>query len=163
MTEDNTTEINDPEGDPTPSDDSSVIKQLRQQLKDAQKELKAVPSRSDVESEVRAAVAREVAIERQLVALKQPEGLRPLIEEKLGDAEVDAEGVTEALKAIGFEITDSPEGGDEEASENLSDVANLSNQVANAANQGDTDDFSERLAQTETPEDVAALMAELDL
>lgn len=168
MTEDNTTETSESqEGaesqDSGSSEDSPVIKQLRQQLKDAQKELKSVPSRSEVEADIRQAVERESAIEQQLVAAGQPSGLRPLVEEKLGDAEVTSEGVVEALKAIGFEVTASNDGGAEEtqqSADNLSEVANLGNQVAQAANQQTTDNLTDKINAAETPEELARIMAE---
>ncbi len=167
MTEDNNTETSEStEGsesqDSGGSEDSPVIKQLRQQLKDAQKELKSVPSRTELEADIRAAVQRESAIEQQLVAAGQPSGLRPLVEEKLGDAEVTPEGVTEALKAIGFETTASDDSGTEgeQSAEDLSGVANLSNQVANAANQQTDSNLTEKINAAETPQELAQIMAE---
>ncbi len=168
MTEDNTTETSEStegaesEGSGS-SEESPVIKDLRKQLRDAQKELKSVPSRSEVEADIRQAVERESAIEQQLVAAGQPSGLRPLVEEKLGDADVTPEGVVEALKAIGFEVTASDDGGTQEnqqSAENLEGVANLGNQVAQAASQQGTDNLTDKINAAETPEELAQIMAE---
>lgn len=167
MTEDNTTETSESQegsesNDSGSSEESPVIKDLRKQLRDAQKELKSVPSRSELEADIRQAVERESAIEQQLVAAGQPSGLRPLVEEKLGDADVTPEGVVEALKAIGFEVTASDDGGTQETqqADNLSEVANLGNQVAQAANQQTPDNLTDKINAAETPQELAQIMAE---
>lgn len=166
MTEDNTTEAIEAEGVESGSaEDSPVINKLRQELREAKRELKSVPSRSELEAEIRSSLQRESAIKSQLVAFGQPEGLMPLVEEKLGDAEVAPEKVAEALKAIGFEISDSEDGGEEnqQVAENLAEVANLGSQVAQAASGGVKDNLTDKINAAETPEALAQVMREAGL
>lgn len=172
MTEDNTTEAGQAEGESnsegSQQEESPVIKDLRKQLKDAQRELKSVPSRSEIEAEVLAAVARTSAIETELVGLNLPKGLSETVEGKLGDADVTREGVVEALTAIGFEITDSPDGGEESQQteqnvQDLSQVANLGSQVAQAATGQNTDNLTDKINEAETPAQLAEIMREAGL
>lgn len=157
MTEDNITEIDETSGDNDPGD-SAVLKDLRSKYNEAVKQLKAQPSRSEIEAEIRAAVLRESAIESQLVAAGQPKGLRPLVEEKLGDAEVSPEGVAEALKAIGFE-TASTEGGTQQ-SDDLSEMSELSGSLQATVTGKDLSDVDQKLANAQTPAEIDAIMRE---
>lgn len=160
MTEDNITEIDEIEGNDVGSDEqSAAFKALRAKYNDTVKQLKAVPSRSEIEAEIRAAVLRESAIEQQLVAAGQPKGLRPLIEEKLGDAEVSPEGVAEALKAIGFETTASTDS-ESQQSDDLSQVSELSGALQATQTGKDMDDVDAKLAKAETPAEIDAIMRE---
>lgn len=168
MTDDNITETEGQSGEDNSGENSALVKDLRKQLKDAQRELKSVPSRTEIEADIRAAVAREKAIESQLIALNLPVGLSETVEGKLGDADVTPEKVAEALTAIGFEVTAPTEGEDDddsgqETAENLASVANLGNQVANAAKQQDTDNLTDKINEAESPAEVARLMAEAGL
>jgi hypothetical protein len=168
LTEDNTTEAVESQEESASGEDSPVIKQLRQQLKEAQRELKSVPNRSDVEAEIRAAVAREKAIESELVALSLPAGLSETVEGKLGDAEVTREKVVEALTSIGFQVTAEDDGGtqdeaDSRQANDLAQVANLGNQVAQAATQQTQDNLTDKINEAETPEQLAAIMREAGL
>lgn len=167
MTDDNTTDAVEQTGESTSGEDTPLVKDLRKQLKAAQSELKAVPSRSEIEAEIRAAVAREKAIESQLIALKLPVGLSETVDGKLGGAEVTPEKVAEALKAIGFELTDSSDGEaqqkPEQAAADLAEVANLSNQVANAAKQQSSDSITDKINSANSAEEVAKIMREAGL
>lgn len=153
------------EGESESGEDTSLVKDLRKQIRDLQRDLKAVPNRSDLEANIRASVAREKAIESELVALKLPSGLLDTVEGKMGGAEVNRESVVAALTAIGFDLTESTEGGEESApaqqdAENLAGVANLASQVANAANQQTTDNLTDKINAAQTPEELANLMRE---
>jgi hypothetical protein len=167
LTEDNTTDAGNDQGqNDEGADDSAVIRALRQELKDAQKQLKAQPSRADIEAEARAAVARESAIERELVSLKVPASVRLLVEEKLGDAEVSQEAVSEALVALGFQVTAVDEGGSGESggvAAAVDAVASLGNQVQAAAQNVQTDDLGAKIAAAETPEQLAQIMRDAGL
>lgn len=166
MTEDNTTETTESEGNESNSgEENDLIKSLRQQLKDKDSQLKAQPSASEIEAQIRASVAREGAIEQQLVAAGQPTGLRPLVEEKLGEADVTPEGVVEALKAIGFEITESDDSGTEgqQTAEAVGAVADLGNQVQAAAQGVTGQDLDAKLNAAETPEEISQIMQEAGL
>lgn len=162
LTDDNTTETDESQEDSTSGEDSNLVKDLRKQIKDLGRDLKSAPSRSEIEANIRASVAREKAIESQLIALKQPAGLSELVEGKLGDAEVTREKVAEVLTAIGFSVTEETEGGedDQHTAEDLAKVASLGNQVANAAKQQTTDNLTDKINAAETPEELAAIMRE---
>lgn len=162
MTQDNNTEVIDTEDESGSTEDSSVIQALRQQLKDAKKELSSQPKRSDLEAGIRAQVRREAAIEGALVSLGHPAGIRSIIEEQLGDAEATRESVAAALTAIGYTVTaDAPDGGGRvESQSNLQQVTALSSQVQSAAQQGGNDDFYDKLNKTTNKADIARLMAE---
>lgn len=164
MTEDNTTESVDKQ-DSGDAEDSTLVKDLRKQIRDLSKEVKAAPSRSDIEAEVRASVARQTAIESELVALDMPAGLLETVEGKLGGKEVTAEAVAETLTAIGFVLTDTDDGDveDDGADANLADVANLGSQVAQAAKAQRGDNLADLINSAESPEELADIMREAGL
>lgn len=169
MTDDNTTETEDQSGDETISGEGTkLVKDLRKQIKDQANQLKSVSSRSEIEAEIRAALAREDAIKSQLIALKQPAGLMETVEGKLEGSEVTREKVAEVLTAIGFEVSAQDDDGDDQSktqqtAEDLAAVANLGNQVANAANQQTSDNLTDKINEAETPGEVARLMREAGL
>jgi hypothetical protein len=166
LTDDNTTDAVEGAGESTSEEDSDLVKDLRKQLKDKARELKSAPSRSEIEADIRASVAREKAIESQLTALKLPAGLSETVEGKLGDAEVTREKVVEVLTAIGFTIAESTDGGEsqpQQTAEDLAAVASLGNQVANAASQPDSDNLTDKVNQAESTAEIAELMREAGL
>jgi hypothetical protein len=168
LTEEQHTEAVEPQEESASGEESSVMKDLRKRLRDAERELKSVPSRSEVEAEIRAAVAREKAIESELVALNLPAGLSETVEGKLGDAEVTREKVVEALTGIGFQVTAEDDAGTQEEADSrqandLAQVANLGNQVAQAATQQTNDNLSDKINEAETPEELAQIMREAGL
>ncbi len=81
------------------NEDSSVIRKLRDQLKDVKKQLRET---DNIEAEVKAEVTRTFQVERQLAAVAQPAGIAGLVEEKLGGVDVTEESVQTALKEIGI-------------------------------------------------------------
>lgn len=169
MTEDNTPETEGSQEGNDSAEESPVIKDLRKQLRDMQRELKGAPSRADIEAELRASLAREKAIETALVGLKLPAGLTETVEGKLGDAEVTPEKVAEALKAIGFELSDSEDSGSDEddvaqpKADDLAGVTSLGNQVANAATGGQKDNVTDRINAAQTRAELDAIMVEAGL
>lgn len=166
MTEEQHTEVETTEGAETSGEDNELIRSLRAQIKEKDKALKAVPNVTEVEQRGYEKAKRDISIESQLVALGQPKAVRKLIEEKLEDAEaISREVVAEALKAEGFDIAEEPEGGEEsqqgqQTAEDLAQVANLGNQVANAANQQTGNKLDEKIANAETPAELAQIMRE---
>lgn len=164
MTQDNSTEDTETQGESS-SDDSAVIRELRQQIKDMKSELKSVPNRSELEAELRAQVRKESAIEAELIHFGHPAGIREVVEGKLGDAEVTRESVAEALKAIGYAVTadESEGGGTSVESEDLRSVTELSSQVQSAAQKKEAESFYDGLNKTETPDALAAFMREQGL
>lgn len=161
MTEDNITETDESQETSASGEDNALIRSLRAELKEKERALKAAPSRSEVEADIRAAVARESAIEQLLVAAGQPGGLRPLVEEKLGDAEPTAEAVAEALGAIGFQVTakdDSESQEDAGLAQHLNEVTSLGNQVQSAAQNLPETDVDRLLAAAKTPGEIDEIM-----
>lgn len=166
MTQDNNTVDPEAQGQNQSSDeDSPVIQELRKQIKDMAKELKAMPSRTDIEAELRAQLAREMAVENQLVEFGVPKGIRSVVEEKLGDAEPTAEAVAEALKAIGFEVDDSDDAEGDKPVENkvaseLADVASLSAKVRSTAKDNTPQSAIDKINQAKSADELAAIAAE---
>lgn len=157
-----TEEVDTQSVEDTGGDDNALIKSLRADLKAREQKIKDLESsqvsRSDVEASVRAAVARETAIERVLETLGQPPAVRKLIEDSL-DGDVTAEAVAEAVAAQGFQVTaQEPKGGGQE----LEAVTSLGNQVQSAANGTQKQTVEERLNAAKNAGEVAAIMAEAE-
>ena len=167
MTDDNNTEPVDQAGESTSGEDSDLVKDLRKQIVNLNRDLKSVPSRSEVEAEVLAAVAKKQAIESQLTALNLPTGLSETVEGKLGDAEVTLEKVTEVIVALGFPQPKEAEGGEtpptQQVANDLAAITTLGAQVATAASQQTTDTVTEKINQAQTPAEVAQIMREAGL
>lgn len=164
MTEDNTTEANQAEGENQSDENNALIKDLRKQIKDQAAQLKAQPNASDLEEKIRAKVKRESSIEQHLVAFNVPKSVRELVEGTLGDAEITAEAVAEALTAKGFEVTNSTEGeAGSDSAKSLAAVTNLGDQVANASKADPLRSLSEKIANAKTPEELESVMAEAEL
>lgn len=164
MTDDSNTEAVESKDDSSSGEDSDLVKDLRKQIKELNRELKAVPSRSEIEAELIASHNRKSAIESELVALNVPKGLVDTVEEKLGDAEANAEAVAEVLTGLGFELGGSNETEAEGTSvDDLAEVTNLSNQVSNAANKQPKDDLGEQINSADTPAELANIMREAGL
>lgn len=165
MTEDNTTEASESQEGASEEQDSPVITAIREENRKLKKKLDSQPTEAELLEKARAVVAREQSIESQLVAAGVPSSVRSLVEEKLGDAEVTPEGVNEALTALGFQVTsEDSEGGEEtqQTAENLSEVANLGTQVAQAAKNQVKDTLTDKINAAETPEELAQIMREAE-
>lgn len=163
MTQDNYTEAGD-ESVNSSSEDSAVIKALRAEVKELQREVKGAPKRSELEAELRTQLAREFAIEGQLEALGLPKAVRELVDKQLS-GEVTRESVLAAVTGIGFQVT--PNAGSSQTEANsqagdLAQVAGLSAQVAAAAS-NTPEPVARKIAQATTPEELAAVMAEQGL
>jgi hypothetical protein len=144
------------------------MKALRKQIKDLQSQVNSAPTRESIEAEIREGLARESAISEQLIALNHPAGLSEFLKGKLGDAEVTRESVAEALKGIGYQVeeADASEGDGTEQSAQASDLAKvstLSSRVRSAAQGEPSDAAMQRIQGAESPEKLAAIMAELGL
>jgi hypothetical protein len=165
------TQDNNTEGDVAldESTDSPVMKALRKQIKDLEKQANSAPTRESIEAEVRDELARQSAISEQLIALGHPVGMSSLLKGQLGEAEVTRESVAEALRGIGYQVevdgaSSEPEG--EDSTQDHTDLANvtgLSAKVRSAAQGGDEDDLMRKIALTTNQGELNALMAEAGL
>lgn len=168
MTDDNTTETDESQ-EGTSEEDSPVIKAIRKENRDLKKRLDSQPTEAELLEKARAVVARESAIDKQLIAYKVPTSVRELVEAKLGDAEITPESVKDALVALDFQVTSQDESGDDsqpntqQTADDLAAVASLGNQVANAASQPDNDNITDKLNKAETPAEVAQIMRDAGL
>jgi hypothetical protein len=167
LTLDNNTEPVETPDQPD-AEDSGVIKGLRADVKDLKAQVKAAPSREVLEAEIRSELARESAIKEQLVSLGHPAGIMELVSGKLGEAEVTKESVAEALTGIGYEVdVDGAGSGDDantgDPSSDLAKVTSLSAQVQSAAQNVPADDVGQKIAEAETPAQLAEIMAKADL
>jgi hypothetical protein len=165
LTQDNNTDAVDAQEQSQSGEDSPVIKELRKQLKDMQKELKSMPSRSDIEAELRSQLEREQAVESQLVAHNVPTSIRSIVEEKLGDADPTAEAVVEALTALGFSVED--DGGasedgeaDGQAASDLAAVSDLSAKVRSTAKGGQPESDMDKISRAKSREELQAIASE---
>jgi hypothetical protein len=145
-------------------DDSPIIKALRTQIRDLEKAVKAAPSRESIEAEIRTELERTKAISEQLIALGHPVGMAAVLQGRLGDADVTADAVAEALRGIGYqvEIGGAPEGnGEQPAAVNsqLAQVANLSAQVSTASASTPAS-FLDRINSAKDSAELNAIMAE---
>ena len=168
LTDESVTDTTDT-ADESMDEDSPVIRALRKQIKDLQSQAKNAPTRDSIEAEVRADLARQDAIADLLVGLGHPRGMSAVVKARMGDAEVTRESVAEALQALGYAVADGDEsavesGGEApEAHSDLVNVANLSAQVRAAASGSGKESVEDRIAKAESPEQVAAIMAEAGL
>ena len=165
MTQDNDTDTVDVQDT---DQDSSVIQTLRKELKEAKAELKATPDRETLVAELKEQLSRDTAIETQLIGFGHPKGMLDTVKAKLGDAEVTAEAVTEALTSIGYKVdvedatSDHEEVTDSEDTD-LAKVTSLSAEVQSAAKDLDSRDLTSRINQAESQEELTAIMKEADL
>lgn len=145
-------------------DDSPIIKALRSQIRDLEKAVKSAPTRESIEAELRNELVREKAITEQLIALGHPAGMWTTVNGRLGEADVTADAVAEALRGIGYqvEIGGAPEGnGEQPAAVNsqLAQVANLSAQVSTASASTPAS-FLDRINSAKDSAELNAIMAE---
>lgn len=165
MAQDNTTEGTETQDEST---DNELIRSLREQLKEKDKQLKSAPTRESVEAEIRTELERESAISEQLVALGHPKGMSAVLKGKLKeDAEVTRDSVAEALTSIGYEVEVEGAATESESEksvnqEGLAKVSELSAKVRTTAS-GDAPDPIARLNQAATQADLVALTEELGL
>lgn len=166
MTQDSNTE----EGQTTDeSNDNELIKSLRDQIKEKDKQLKARPERESLEAEIRAELERKSAISEQLVALGHPKGLSDFLAGKLEeDAEVSRQTVAEALQSIGYQVevddaAEQSEGHEPSSQESdLARVGDLSSKVQAAASGGvdPSEALSKKLDAATSQADIERIMAE---
>ncbi len=166
MTQDNDTNTVDVQD--TDQDDNSLIRGLRSEIKGLQKELKARPDRDTLAAELKDQLSRDTAIETQLISFGHPAGILDTVKGKLGDVEVTAEAVAEALRGIGYQVdVDDATSDQEEVTEpevtDLAKVTNLSAQVQSAAKGIDSRNVGVRIAQADSPEEVTEIMDEAGL
>lgn len=161
MTNEQQTETTNAEGE-SGSEDSPVFRELRKKFEETQKENKALTEKlANQEAEIRATLERDNAISSELGRLGYPSGILDVVKDKLGESEVNTQSVVEALKGIGFEVSetdptseDTQEEAVSEQHANLANVTGLSAQVADAAKGRTQVDVS----QAETPEQIVEMM-----
>ena len=166
MTQDNETDAVDVQE--TDQEDNSLIRDLRAQIKDLAKELKAKPDRDTLAAELKDQLSRDMAIETQLIGFGHPAGILDIVKGKLGDAEVTAEAVAEALTGIGYKVdVEDATSEHEEVTEpevtDLAKVTDLSAQVQSAAKGLDSRDVSGRINQADSQEELTEIMKEAGL
>jgi hypothetical protein len=145
------------------TDESGLIKALRLQLKDQEKELKARPAREDLESEIRAQLKRESDAAALLIEQGHPSGLARFMLSEIGDAEITGETVSGFLKGLGFdaEPVSSDEGEQPAPSQDLAEVASLASRVSSAASGVSIDQVSERIANADSVAEITRIMEEI--
>lgn len=144
--------------------DSGVIRDLRQQVKALQRNLKASEAK----------VADAVAIARAQIQSEQayaetglPDSVRDTVLGALGDAPATAEALTEAAEGLGLggllrpAESPAPAAPAESAVvESIASVASLGASVAHMAMTGQNDNIMDRIMSAETPDQLAAIMRE---
>jgi len=144
-------------------EDSPVMKAMRSQIKELERALKAAPDRESLAAELRAELARDSAIESELIRFGHPKGILEVVKGKLGDAEVSSEGVAEALKGIGYEVdvdgAASPSDDQSESQSDLARVASLSAEVQSAAS-GGVPDILTQINQADSREALRKIAAD---
>ena len=145
------------------TDESGLIKALRIQLREQEKELKARPAREDLESEIRTKLKRESDAAALLTKQGQPSGLAEFMLSKIGDQEVTEQSVAGFLEGIG--LTANPASEDDEApappNQQLAEVTDLASRVSAAASAAPAGNVMDRLAQAKNQAEVNAIMAEV--
>lgn len=161
MTVEGYTEENGAQDD---SMDSPVMKALRKQIRDLEKQLSSTPTRESIEAEVEARYLRRQAIQAELIQLGVPTGIGEFLEGKLGEAEVNTSSVTDLLRGIGFSVGEAgvPDGNGEEqqeANSQLAKVASLSAQVSTSSSGGPAN-FLDRINSANSPAELEAILKE---
>lgn len=146
-----------------PSDESGVVKALRSQIRDLERELKTRPARDDLESQIRTQLKREADAAAQLIEQGHPAGLARFMLSEIGDAEITAESVAGYLKGLGYDTKPTSSEGQEPASPNqqLAEVASLASRVSSAANNAPADNVMERIQRAAGRDEVRAIMEEI--
>jgi hypothetical protein len=143
------------------TDESGVIKALRIQLKEAQKDLKSRPAREDLESEIRAQLKRESDAAALLTEQGHPSGLARFMLSEIGDAEITAEAVSGFLQGLGFPEPVSSEGQEQSPNQQLAEVTSLASAVTAAASGASADSVNQRIAKAQSPAELEAIMEEI--
>lgn len=143
--------------------ESPVMKGLRSQIRDLERELKARPAREEVEAELRAQLKREEAAAAQLIEQGHPAGLARFMLSEIGDAEVTPETVSGFLQGLGFDSKPVSSDGDKPASQDqqLAEVTSLASRVSAAASGAPADSVMARLQAARSPAEVNAIMEEI--
>ena len=146
----------------TSADESGVIKALRIQLKEQEKELKARPAREDLESEIRTQLKRESDIAALLTKQGQPSGLAEFAILKIGDQEVTEESVAGFLQGLGFDAQSVSSDGQTSAPQTstLAEVTDLASRVSAAASNAPAGNLEDRIAKAQSLAEIETIMAE---
>jgi len=145
------------------ADESGLLKALRIQLRDQEKELKARPAREDLEVEIRTQLKRESDIAALLTKQGQPSGLAEFALSKIGDQEVTEESVAGFLKGIGFDANPVSSDGQTAASPNqqLAEVTDLASRVSAATSNAPAGNVEDRIAKATSLAEIETIMSEI--
>lgn len=145
------------------SDESGVVKALRSQIKDLERELKTRPARDDLESQIRTQLKRESDAAALLIEQGHPAGLARFMLSEIGDAELSGETVAGYLKGLGYDTKPVSSDEQEPASESqqLAEVTSLSSRVSAAASNAPADNVMDRIQNAKSPQELAAIMEEI--
>lgn len=140
--------------------ESAVIRQLRQQVKDLQAQVKEGPSADVIEEEVAKRVARRDSTRDVLVQLGYPAQMTELVSQSV--EEPTEESVGEFLKGLGLEPKS--QAASNEKAKNVGNVAGLASQVAAATSSDNVgSSIEEQLAQAKSQAEIDAIMARAGL
>ena len=135
--------------------ESAVIRQLRQQIKDLNAQVKEGPSADVIEEEVAKRVQRRDTTRDVLVQLGYPAQMTELVSKSV--EEPTEESVAEFLKGLGLDAK--PQAANDEKAKNVGKVAGLASQVAAATGgQGGKLSVEEELAQAKSQSEINAIM-----
>lgn len=145
------------------TDESGVIKALRKQIKDVERERDSRFTREDLESEFRTQLRREADTAALLTAQGHPSGLAKYMLQEIGDAEITPETVSGFLQGLGFESKPASSEGEQPASQaqQLADVTTLASRVSAAAINTPAGDVTARIAAAQNQAEVNAIMEEI--
>lgn len=136
-------------------EESGVLKALRRQVKDLQRELEARPDRDALLTEIRAEQARVDAISKQVEAMGHPGALSAVLTDRV-EGDVTEETVKSALKELGLEASpasaETPSDVDRNAKA-LAEVSSLSGQLGSAGG-GDPPDALSAINKANTMQDL---------
>lgn len=145
----------------TSGDESGVLRALRSQIRDLEKELKTRPVREDLELEIRNQQKRESSVAALLTEQGHPAGLARFALSEIGEADLTAEAVQGFLKGIGYDSNPASSEGQEPSaqSQQLAEVSSLAARVSSAASSGPAG-LSERIAGAKDLAELNAIMVE---
>ena len=150
------------------SSESSVLNGVRKELREAQRQLKAIPDRDSMRAELKAELALDSKVETLLTGFGHPKGILDVVKGKLGEKEASRETVAEALASIGYEVdvegaTSESEGVESDTNADLAKVTKLSAEVQSAAKGGTTVNVLDQINAANTQDEVNAIMAKAGL
>ncbi len=147
-------------------EDSSVIKVLRQRVKELEKELQRRPDPETVEAEVARRVARREAATSVLVQMGFSPKMSDLVTREV-EGDITEESVRSFLEGLGLKAdsgqpTDDGAKQSEKASQ-VAEVADLASQVASVTQSDGTPDITKAISEAKSVEELDAIMRKAGL